>query len=363
VASKLAVGAGVLLGFALSLVLGGPAGLPVATAVGPQVRAAALHASPQPVRFYRNPVFDHDAPDPSVTRAADGRFYAYTTQSSYGGRLNVPVLRSADLIHWELAGDALPVLPAWATRSVWAPHIDRVHGAYHLYFAARWNVAGDFAIGLATASGPLGPFVDSGRPLLRGSGLNAIDPFVLTTPDGRRFLYWGSAGQPLRVQQMTADGLSLVGEQRPVLFPNRQARGGYERLVEGAWVMARGDVYYLFYSGDACCNRQAHYAVMVARSSSPFGPFTRDPRNPILQGNAAFLAPGHNATIEDSAGQDWIVYHAMRPNDTSDRFLMLDRLDWGRDGWPAVDGGQGPSSGLRPAPLVDPLAVIRRQSV
>lgn len=28
---------------------------------------------------YRNPVLDNDAPDPSVIRAADGTYYAYTT--------------------------------------------------------------------------------------------------------------------------------------------------------------------------------------------------------------------------------------------------------------------------------------------
>src|SRR5207253_857143 len=52
---------------------------------------------------YRNPVDAHDAPDPSVIRAADGFFYAYTTQSIYpSGVLNLPILRSPDLVHWQL---------------------------------------------------------------------------------------------------------------------------------------------------------------------------------------------------------------------------------------------------------------------
>src|SRR5207248_2716779 len=44
---------------------------------------------------YRNPVFHHDAPDPSIIRAPNGTYYAYTTQSIYLRLVNIPVLRSS----------------------------------------------------------------------------------------------------------------------------------------------------------------------------------------------------------------------------------------------------------------------------
>lgn len=35
---------------------------------------------------FTNPVLRHDAPDPSVIKAGDGFYYAYTTQSEYGAK-------------------------------------------------------------------------------------------------------------------------------------------------------------------------------------------------------------------------------------------------------------------------------------
>ncbi|MBQ5358317.1 MAG: family 43 glycosylhydrolase, partial [Alistipes sp.] len=49
---------------------------------------------------YTNPVIDNNAPDPTVIRAKDGTFYAYSTMM-YG---NVPVYKSQDMINWEYIG-------------------------------------------------------------------------------------------------------------------------------------------------------------------------------------------------------------------------------------------------------------------
>jgi arabinan endo-1,5-alpha-L-arabinosidase len=91
---------------------------------------------------------------------------------------------------------------------------------------------------------------------------------------------------------------------------------------------------------------------MVARSSSPTGPFERDPANPILEANEEFLAPGHNATVRDADGRDWLVYHAMIAGDfTNYRYLFIDPIEW-VDGWPVVNDGAGPSEESALAPSV-----------
>jgi arabinan endo-1,5-alpha-L-arabinosidase len=308
-------------------------------------RAAAVR------RTYRNPVFAHDAPDPSIILGGDGLYHLYSTQSSYGRWANIPMLTSPDLVHWQFVGDALPRLPAWSEGQSWAPHIDRAGNGYRLYFATQTR-SGDFAIALATSSSLYGPFVDIGRPVVSGRGIDALDPFVLDMPDGSRILYWGSGGAPIQAARLSPDGAGIMGTPRPLLFADPSGRTPYERLIEGAWVLPHGGWYYLMYSGDRCCLSAAHYAVMVARSASPFGPFLRDPNNPILASNGAFHAPGHNATIEDAAGQDWIIYHAMQPGDNQDRVLMLDPIEWTAAGWPLVDGGRGPSAWPMPAPII-----------
>jgi arabinan endo-1,5-alpha-L-arabinosidase len=297
---------------------------------------------------YENPVLHNDAPDPTIMRAGDGSYYAYTTQSYHEATFyNVPVLHSTDLIHWTLVGDALPQRPDWTPPGIdkgdiWAPHIVQFGNTYYLYFSARFLETAQMSIGVATSDSPTGPFHDPlGEPLIVGEkGFDAIDPFAAQFDD-TKYIYWGSDGVPIHVQQLSDDGLSLSGERQDVLSPSDRP---YEDLVEGAWVLQHDGLYYLMYSGDGCCGEDAHYAVMVARSSSPTGPFERDPANPILEANDGFNAPGHNATVQDASGRDWIVYHCMIRGDfTNYRYLFIDPIDW-VDGWPVVNGGAGPSA-------------------
>jgi arabinan endo-1,5-alpha-L-arabinosidase len=323
-----------------------------ASAVTVSVVAASLAPA------YMNPVLHNDAPDPTVIRAGDGFFYAYTTQSYYGARfLNLPILRSSDLITWRLVGDAFPERPDWVVPGtdhgdMWAPHIASWDGTYYLFYSARSLDLGNMAIGVATSESPTGPFKDRGAPLITGErGFEAIDPFAWEIPDGTKYVYWGSDRAPIRAQELSSDGMELVGEPVELLSPLRSEE--YDNLVEGAWMMRHGPYYYLMYSGGACCGTDAHYAVLVARGSSPLGPFERYEGNPILEANEAFNAPGHHATIQDDAGQDWILYHAMDRDDvTNVRFLLLDRIEW-VDGWPVVNDGNGPSSESQDAPVVE----------
>lgn len=302
---------------------------------------------------YRNPVLANDAPDPSVIHASDDRYYAYTTQASFGAHfINIPILRSADLVTWALVGDAFPELPDWAIGDTWAPHMQAWgNGTYRLYFSARTKT-GDMGIGVATAAAPTGPFTDSGEPLITAPGFAAIDPFVLEVEPATHYLYWGSGGEPVRAQPLSADGLSLKGKPTEVLYPTG---ADYEGLIEGAWVTLHEGWYYLMYSGDACCGADAHYALMVARSQSPLGPFERSPSNPIVAANDSFRAPGHNATIRGPDGRDWLLFHAIdRSDGSSQRFLFLDLIEW-EGGWPVVNHGQGPSRCSSHAPRDSPL--------
>lgn len=300
---------------------------------------------------YSNPVLEHDAPDPSVIRAGDGDFYAYTTQSDWPTLVNIPILRSPDLLRWRFVKDAFPRKPRWVTTDLWAPHIHRIGDDYLLYYSARRFGSSGFAIGVARAPSPTGPFVDRGAPLLTGPRFTTIDPFVYTSPEGRHYIYWGSNSAPIKVQELSEDGMDVVGEPKAVLYPDESLE--YESLVEGAWLVRHGDFYYLMYSGDACCEPDPHYAVLVARSRSPLGPFTRYEGNPILEANDSFYGPGHNATVADADGNDWILYHAFARGDvTAIRQLLLDPIEW-VEGWPRINEGTGPSTTQDTAPAVE----------
>lgn len=314
--------------------------------------------TPSPTAGYANPVLANDAPDPSVIRAEDGAFYAYTTQAYHDVEfITLPILRSTDLVTWQLVGDAFAgdarpswIVPGKGNGDVWAPHIARIGGKYLLYYAASSARTLTFGIGVAAADSPTGPFRDIGTPLLTGPGFTTIDPFVLAD-GGNLYLYWGSSGDPIWVQPLAPDGMSLAGQRTAVLDPSNRP---YESLIEGPWVVKRDGFYHLMYSGDACCGADPSYAVLDARATSPRGPFERDPGNPVLAANERFNAPGHNAVVTDDAGTDWIVYHAMdRQEGSGLRFMMIDLIDWS-SGWPVVNGGRGPSSRSSRVPLIRP---------
>jgi arabinan endo-1,5-alpha-L-arabinosidase len=304
-----------------------------------------------PETAYVNPVLDRDFPDPAVMRDADGWLYAYATQSEAGDRmLNIQVARSRDLVRWEHLGDALPEKPQWAAgkQVFWAPHVvrDPALRRYVMYYSAEPDQGSGKCLGVATASLASGPFADTGEPLLCGERFEHIDPMAFDDPaTGKALLYWGSASKPIRVQELASDRLRFApgSVPRDVIFPDENA--AYRSLIEGAWVVHRHGAYYLFFSGDRCCGPRARYALMVARARDPLGPF-EVLADPILEENGAWRAPGHNSVFADDAGDDWILYHAMRA--APRREMLLDRIVW-QEGWPRVEGNQ-PSTSLQRAP-------------
>ena len=107
----------------------------------------------------------------------------------------------------------------------------------------------------------------------------------------------------------------------------------------------------------------ARYAVLVARSKDPFGPFednvTGEGSNVILHGDEAWHAPGHNSVIRDDAGDDWLLYHAISDADArraqqtragwTPRIMLLERIRY-RGGWPRIANDE-PSVAPLPGPL------------
>ena len=323
--------------------------------------AAGAGCAPQrlqssPPAEYANPVLDSDFPDPAVVKAPDGFYYAYATQTERDRRwINLQVARSRDLRDWEHLGDALPVKPGWAskTQDFWAPHVQHADGRYILYYSAKPDAAltddkRGLCLAVATSARPQGPFTDMGKPLQCGDSFVNIDPMAFDDPaTGKKLLYWGSGFQPIKVRELAADRMSFAAGSTPVdLVPAIKSDdpNEYQKLVEGAWVTRHGGYYYLFYSGDNCCGPKAHYAVMVARSRSATGPFENAPNKVILEMDAKWIAPGHNAVATDERGQDWMLYHAVDVNRpramlsdevNTRRVMLVDRIEW-RDGWPSI---------------------------
>ncbi|MEV0380422.1 family 43 glycosylhydrolase [Nonomuraea sp. NPDC050643] len=351
----------------------GVAALLATLAVSPLPAQAVTSTTPA---TYANPVSAgvvDTFPDPTMIHGKDGYWYAYGTQNpvfnSKGepGERILPIMRSADMVTWEYAGDVFTARtqPAWhAGTRLWAPDIRYIGGTYHLYYSLA---SGD--LGLVTAPTPAGPWTDRGDVLPAATQATCptghIDQAQFTDVDGTHYMYWGSY-DVICVARMNADATLVEGAATQV------ARG---RRMEGGYVVRRGGHYYLFYSDAGCCDgAYSGYQVKVGRSTSPFGPFTDDEGVDLMaltskgaivvgaNGNR-WAGPGHSGFQTDLSGQDWLVYHAIPTDDPdfppvgpgrlqslSKRPLLIDRLDW-IDGWPVVRAGAGPSEGAQPAPV------------
>ncbi len=268
-----------------------------------------------PVGF-TNPVVDANVPDPMIIADGSSDWWAFATN---GNGANIQTLHSTDLVTWEQAPDALPVLPAWtAGGDVWAPEVSHAEdGRWLMYYTTPApSDQGDIqCIGLAVADSPGGPFVDSsdGPLVCETDDGGSIDAHPFTAPDGKRYLYWKNDGNRIgvdtwiSVQALDPSGTELVGEPTKLIKQDQPWEGS---LVEAPFVVETDGTYWLFYSANAYDS--ADYAVGVARATSPTGPFTKQP-DPVLVSNEVAAGPGHCA-IFSVGDQLWMVYHAWPPD-------------------------------------------------
>lgn len=296
--------------------------------------------------LYDNPVVGSDCPDPGVTKVGD----TYTMTCTPG--FAFPIWSSKDLVHWKNAGTIFNAAtqPPWAASHFWAPEIHPVGSKYLAYYSAKSKSSGTFAIGVAAAPSPTGPFTDLGKPLVTEPSPGAIDAHYFRASSGKHYILWkvdgNAVGQPtpIKIQELAADGLSRIGSPTTILTNTLAWEGA---LVEGPWMVERGGEFFLFYSGNGYGSPS--YGVGVAKASSPLGPFTKK-GPPILSSKGGWAGPGHGAVLKGPSG-DWVhVYHswiAGKVQQAPGRIVLVDRVQWD-GGWPSMLGA--PSSRSQPMP-------------
>jgi beta-xylosidase len=322
--------------------------LPLATAIA-AAGAGQTQTASKAAASYSNPVLAGDYPDPSVIRV--GRDYWATATTSQWAPI-FPLLHSTDLVNWESRGAVFQTPPLWSAGSYWAPEISADGGRFFVYYTAR-KKEGPLCVAVADAARPEGPYTDRGALVCQEAG--SIDAVAVRDENGRRYLVWKEDGNSRKLptllwaQPLSDDGVRLVGEKTEIL---RNEAPWEAHLVEGPYILRRGDWFYLFYSADACCGRRCNYKLGVARSRRLLGPWERFPGNPILAGNEQWKCPGHGTIVQDQAGRTFLLYHAYEAStfEFVGRQALLDEVTWNADGWPAINSGKGPSgSALSPS--------------
>lgn len=235
--------------------------------------------------------------DPALA-AFGGRFYVYPTTdgSPDWSSTSFRVLSSANLREWVDEGEILRLGEdvAWASRHAWAPAAAERNGLYYFYFTAEDN------IGVAVATSPTGPFIDSGRPIVAEGAHSgrAIDPSVFIDDDGASYLVWGNT--VAHTARLSFDMLS-IDEETVTSWTHPTFR-------EAAHIHRRGDVYYLTWSEND--TRDPEYRVRWAVGTSPTGPW--EDRGVLLEQRPAegILATGHHSILRLPGTDDWVIaYH------------------------------------------------------
>lgn len=312
--------------------------------------------------YYTNPVFRGLMPDPGVIRH-NGTYYAFGTTNTRrlpDGRI-FKVLKSDNLIDWDVCGGALQPPFEDITRQYWAPEVAYHDGLFYLYYASGSVETMIFDLRVATSPDPIGPFEDTGNALRDGDGVHfTIDAHPFRDVDGQWYLFYardypyadenGNAGTGLAVDRMI-DMTKLEGH------PVTVARARYpwtlfeaDRLMpmygnqrfdwhtmEGPHVAFRDGRYYCFYSGSNYGT--PHYGVDYVVADHVMGPYRdQGEKARVLRGIPGKVrGPGHHSLVKSPDGSnDVMVYHAWNETMT-ERQMCIDPLRWTPDG-PRCDG-------------------------
>ncbi len=293
------------------------------------------------VGTYRNPVLDEDWPDPDVIRHGDEYLMV---ASSFNRAPGLPVLRSPDLVSWELAAHALPAVPPREHFAlprhgggVWAPSIRAHEGTLYIVWPDP-----DHGLWVSTAPAAEGPWAE---PYLLLAGQGLIDPCPLWDADGRAYLVHGWAASRSGVKNRLTV-LEVSPDLRTVLAPGRTVIDGADLpgygTLEGPKLYRREGWYWIFApAGGVATGWQA-----VFRSRSVYGPY--EERTVLAQGSTGVNGPHQGAWVTDADGADWFVHFQDRG--PYGRVTHLQPMRWGSDGWPVL-GDAGEPVLTHPAPV------------
>jgi xylan 1,4-beta-xylosidase len=308
------------------------------------VLLSALFSSPSFVSAQKIPsselqrlVIPGDFPDPSIIKVGN-TYYATCSASEWGPIFALS--KSTNLVDWSIVKYAMPTRPKWSTANYWAPELYHDGKKFFIYYTGRIE-GGPLCVSVATADNAEGPWTDHGPVMCQTAG--SIDASCIEDDKGQKYLIWKEDGNsvgkptPIWAQKLSKSGITPIGDKFE-LFHNDAP---WERnLVEGPFIMKKGDYYYCFYAGAGCCGVGCDYAIGVARSKTINGKWEKFAKNPILAGNDVWKCPGHGTVVSDNKGNDIFMYHAY--NAESGVFVgrqtLVSQLEW-KDGWPEIKQG------------------------
>ncbi|HUO06845.1 MAG TPA: glycoside hydrolase 43 family protein [Phycisphaerae bacterium] len=271
----------------------------------------------------KNPIIYADVPDMAMIRVGDTYYMSSTTMHFNPG---VPIMKSKDLVNWEIVNYAYPTLGDGDNLTLtngrsnyrqgsWASSL-RYHNG--IYYCTTFSLATGKTYIFTTKEIEKGPW--------KTSVLNKIyhDHSLVFDDDGRVYLIYG--GGTIRIVELTADASAIKeGGVNQVLIQDASAPAGPDIMLhaEGSQLMRRDGKYYLF---NICWPRNGMRTVVVHRADHLLGPY---------EGKVAFADKGiAQGSLIDTPDGKWYAY-LFRDAGAVGRIPYLVPTEW-KDGWPVI---------------------------
>ncbi|WP_223712139.1 glycoside hydrolase family 43 protein [Niabella beijingensis] len=234
-----------------------------------------------------------------------GIYYLYGT-NGHNADKGFTAYTSADLMSWKNAGQVLSPGQAFGDRGFWAPQVFMYKGRFYMAYTANEHIA------IAVADNPLGPFRQKELKPLQAP-VRMIDPFVFFDK-GKIYLYHVrlQEGNRIFVAEMDETLSSIKEETAQECL---HAAASWENTASAKWGVTEGPTvfkiknrYYMLYAANDF--RNPDYAIGVATSAAPTGPWKKEAGNPLISRSlTGFNGTGHGDLFKDKKGNWQYVLH------------------------------------------------------
>ncbi|MEO9022963.1 MAG: glycoside hydrolase 43 family protein [Ginsengibacter sp.] len=289
---------------------------------------------------YKNPLLWGDWPDPDVIRVGDEFYFVSTSMHYVPG---CPILKSRDLINWQMAGYAVDRYeedPRYNMqggdrylRGSWAATIRHHNGLFYVGFCTPdWgNEKGHFSI--CTAKDIKGPWTRTIFPEY------LYDPGLFFDDDSKCYVVHGQG--KLYITELATDALSVIGEDKliwdkriPVPPGSTAPPGNYG--IEGSHMYKINGYYYI-----TCPAGGTEGWQMCFRSKNIYGPYES---KIIMQDESLYPDNGlhQGGMVQLKDGSWWFII--MQDRGPIGRVPNLEPVIW-ENGWPML-GKDGNAKGV-----------------
>lgn len=307
----------------------------------------------------QNPILTGFNPDPCICRKGNDYYIAVSTFEWMPG---IPVYHSKDLKNWELLTHVLTDeknvdlsrLPSG--QGIWAPDLSYCEedGLFYVVYGVMVPDGMNIDNYVITSKDIMGPWSE---PIYLQS--NGFDASMFHDDDGRKWL--------LSLEWERREGYQKPGaicmaeyspkEKKLVGYPRRIWNGGTTRgWIEGPHMYKHEGKYYIL-----CAEGGTgyHHCASVGRTENIWGPYEKDPMNPIITSivtdgtegrtkaalDHTFYNPdvrlqksGHASIVETPQGECYAVHLCARPFTESlcctlGRETAIEKMMWTEDGW------------------------------